>query len=189
MQHLNKFEGAIAQEIQKCRDSWDGSFNLARALRHFQSLSPHAFAVLLKSHSSNPDFDPSWIPAILDQTVEALITAIPHELRVPGVYVSELDRASRAAIRHSLESTRKARAFTTAQTPKELKTAYLAAFPEKIKILDICWAAAQRYSEWKRWLRGALKEGSLPDRSFRAILSSGKKPIEYRSAPRPHGWK
>ena len=72
----------------------------------------------------------------------------------------------------------------------ELRDAYLKTFT-KIVILDICWAASQHYSEWKRWLRGAdvMKNGSTPDLAFRAILTSGKPPWEYRKQPRPKGWK
>jgi hypothetical protein len=73
--------------------------------------------------------------------------------------------------------------------PKELRDAYLATLPEKILILDICWAANQRYCEWKRWLRGLHEPGSTPDRAFRALLSSGKVPGEYRKQPRPNGWQ
>jgi hypothetical protein len=73
--------------------------------------------------------------------------------------------------------------------PKELRDSYLAAFPEKIMILDICWAAKQRYREWTRWISGDLKDGSKPDRAFRAVLTSGKRPEQYRTELRPKGWK
>jgi hypothetical protein len=73
----------------------------------------------------------------------------------------------------------------------ELRDHYLARFSSKLQILDICWAAGQHYSEWKRWLRGAkvLKDGSAPDLAFRSLLSSGKPPSEHRKQPRPKGWK
>jgi hypothetical protein len=73
--------------------------------------------------------------------------------------------------------------------PTTLKKRYLASFDHKVKILDICWAAGQHYSEWKRWLRGALTPGSTPDSAFRAVLSSGMPPQEYKKKPRPNGWK
>lgn len=77
---------------------------------------------------------------------------------------------------------------TPAQSRQALRDAYLAAHP-MVKKLDICWAAGQHYSEWKRWLRGALRDGSLPDRAFRALLDSGKAPNEFKTRPRPDGWK
>lgn len=73
---------------------------------------------------------------------------------------------------------------------KKLRDSYFANLPgPKIKILDVCWGAAQHYSEWKRWIRNAVKDGSAPDRAFRAILTSGKKPTDYRKQPRPAGWR
>jgi len=72
-----------------------------------------------------------------------------------------------------------------------LRDCYLASFPENIMILDICWAAGQRYSVWKRWLRGptVIKDGWAPDVAFRNILLSGKSPSAYRKQQRPKGWK
>lgn len=71
---------------------------------------------------------------------------------------------------------------------RQLKDAYLCRFPEVV-ILDICWAAGQRYREWTRWISGKSKADSKPDRAFRGILTSEKRPLEYRSEPRPKGWK
>ena len=70
-----------------------------------------------------------------------------------------------------------------------LRDAYLASFPEKIGILDLCWAAKQRYREWIRWIGGKLKVGSKPDMAFRAILLSKKRPEDYRTERRPKAWK
>jgi hypothetical protein len=72
--------------------------------------------------------------------------------------------------------------------PKTLREAYFSRFATE-KVLDVCWAARQHYCEWKRWLRGAVKEGSMPDRAFRDILTSEKRPGEYRKQPRPAKWK
>jgi hypothetical protein len=75
-------------------------------------------------------------------------------------------------------------------TPRSLSAKYLAQFPnEKIKKLDICWAAGQHYCEWKRWLRNAIKKGSTADLAFRGVLTSNQRPGEYRKQPRPDGWK
>lgn len=71
-----------------------------------------------------------------------------------------------------------------------LRDFYFASFSEKVIVLDMCWAAKQRYREWMRWIGGTLRDGSKPDRAFRAVLTSGKRPEEYRpSEPRPKGWK
>jgi hypothetical protein len=65
-----------------------------------------------------------------------------------------------------------------------LRDSYRAAFPD-VKIADIYWAAEQTYREWKRWIKGEAKNGSKPDRAFRHVLTSGKKPEEIRRQPRP----
>jgi hypothetical protein len=70
-----------------------------------------------------------------------------------------------------------------------LRDQYFASFPEKIMILDVCWVAKQRYREWTRWIGGELKDRSKPDRAFRAVLTSGKRPEDYRPEPRPKRWK
>jgi len=73
---------------------------------------------------------------------------------------------------------------------RALGVAYLAKFQnEKVKILDVCWAARQHYREWKRWMAGQLRDGSTADLAFRRILSSDKRPSEYRTDPRPPKWQ
>jgi hypothetical protein len=86
----------------------------------------------------------------------------------------------------------------SAKTPEEVRVErnklaeeYFAGFPEKIMVLDLCWAADEHYREWKRWLQNnsPIKNGSKPDLAFRAILKSGKRPIEYRHEERPSNWQ
>ena len=77
-------------------------------------------------------------------------------------------------------------------TRAQLRETYFAGFPgEKIKVLDVCWAAEQHYREWKRWLQNSstIKNGSTADLAFRKILTSGKRPIEYRPIARPNNWQ
>jgi hypothetical protein len=74
-----------------------------------------------------------------------------------------------------------------APKPLERKTlvdSYRTAFPD-VKIADICWAAGQTRREWKRWIKGEAKDGLKPDRAFRHVLASGKRPEEIVGKPRP----
>ncbi|MFN0105082.1 MAG: hypothetical protein ACKV2U_23730 [Bryobacteraceae bacterium] len=74
--------------------------------------------------------------------------------------------------------------------PVPLWAAYQQLFVGKrIVIRDVCWAAKQHTTEWKRWLAGKLKVGSTPDMAFRRLLNSGKHPSEYRKMERPAGWE
>jgi hypothetical protein len=65
-----------------------------------------------------------------------------------------------------------------------LRDSYRALFPD-VKIQDICWAAEQTYREWRRWINGEAKDGLKPDRAFRHVLTSNRKPEEIRRQPRP----
>jgi hypothetical protein len=79
---------------------------------------------------------------------------------------------------------------TASATPRQLLDSYLANFPdENIIFRDLCWAAGQHYRELKRWLAGQSKPGSKPDRIFRRVLTSGKRPQELNKKPRPPKWE
>jgi hypothetical protein len=53
-----------------------------------------------------------------------------------------------------------------------LRDSYLANFTgDKIKIIDMCWAASQHKREWKRWLKGEVKDGGTVDLAFRRLLT------------------
>jgi hypothetical protein len=94
-------------------------------------------------------------------------------------------------IRETISSTPQPTEDSWVDERAALRDRYLASFRENIMILDVCWAAGQRYSVWKRWLRGpaVIKDGSAADVAFRDLLLSGKSPIDYREQKRPKGWK
>lgn len=73
---------------------------------------------------------------------------------------------------------------------QRLRASYFETFPPKsFKVIDVCWAANQRYSELKRWMHGKIREDSTPDRAFKRIFRSKKPPAEYRLQPRPPRWR
>jgi hypothetical protein len=73
---------------------------------------------------------------------------------------------------------------------RALFDSYIANFPEeKIKRLDICFAAGQHYRELRRWLKNQVKDGSMPDLAFRRILTSRKRPLEFNKKTRPPNWQ
>ena len=129
--------------------------------------------------------------------------ATREALRTIRTYIDP-EEASEAEVRFADEYIRGAQQTTQAHpaeipylsikpkqdiSPTKLRDEYLASFGEKVIILDICWAAKQRYREWTRWIGGHLKSGSKPDMAFRAVLTSGRRPEEYRTEPRPKSWK
>jgi hypothetical protein len=106
---------------------------------------------------------------------------------LPRIFLAEIAEWRSKLLDKSIETA--AQGITVNhQDRKALRDAYFANFPYT-RVLDLCWAANQRYSEWKRWLRNVLKPDSSADRAFRAILTSGKTPKDYRKQPRPRGWK
>jgi hypothetical protein len=129
-------------------------------------------------------YESGWI--IAESLENALQKASIHFLRPDGTLViSPRPEALSPSVPHlasKVETTDKQ------SDRKVLRTFYFQHFPEA-KVLDVCWAAGQHYTEWKRWLRYAVKAGSAPDRAFRAVLTSGKAPQQYRKQCRPNGWR
>jgi hypothetical protein len=101
----------------------------------------------------------------------------------------EITGAKEISLRRARQSVQTRPSPATQDEPQTLANNYHNSFPEKIMILDICWAAKQRYREWTRWIGGDLKPTSKAAMAFRAVLTSGMRPEQYRTEPRPKGWK
>lgn len=182
-----------AGKIKECAGY---SFDLAKALRHVKPFAVAVFNWQLNYYGTLPEFNPDWSMAILEETTTIIMNAIPRGTQslLPADKTRIKNEIQKTLANHVLAIQSKRRkavddalAIKTS-TPKQLRERYFALFPGTV-VLDICWAASQHYSEWKRWLREALKPDSVPDRAFRAILTSGKKPSDYRNMPRTRGWK
>jgi len=121
------------------------------------------------------------------------VLSLTREPRTDARSAGEQMKIELAVYAHEISPAKSAEetADIAAMSRTALVRRYRSRFKEKILVLDICWAAEQYYSEWKRWLRAAspIKDGSKPDMAFRAVLGSGKKPSEYRKQSRPSGWK
>jgi hypothetical protein len=73
-------------------------------------------------------------------------------------------------------------------SPTELWRTYKAKFPETL-ILDVCWAANQRWREWTPWIKGMVENGAETDTAFREVLTSNKQPADIRDEKRPKDWQ
>jgi hypothetical protein len=71
---------------------------------------------------------------------------------------------------------------------RTISDAYFASFQAKVFVMDMVWSSGEHYREWSKWKNGHCKDGSKPDKAFRAILTSRKHPHEFRTDPRPKGW-
>ncbi|HEY6253855.1 MAG TPA: hypothetical protein VI685_28195 [Candidatus Angelobacter sp.] len=153
-----------------------------------------------------PDWQQEWMREIRHRSIDSVIEMCPFfapgeefrpELnRILQEHIERMlarvqaERAKRAAIRGESQPAATERPATKPISPRELMNSYLSKFPdEKIKILDICWAAGQHYREWKRWIKNQCKDDSTADVAFRRILSSGKRPLEFNKKHRPPKWQ
>jgi hypothetical protein len=176
--HLYDAYHAIAGAIVSAETSDDVLENMIPAM-------VHAFKV---KEGWSPHMDYETLKSALRGTVtewkgkRLLMATELKEAREKDAEISEARVEAVAAIEGKA-------GFVDSLECENLRDSYLDGFIEKIVILDICWAAEQRYREWRRWINGGHKKGSKADRAFRAILTSGKRPKEYRPEPRPPKWQ
>jgi len=161
-------------------------FNDEKAFRILQTCVVGALDVQLAYYRSLSDYDPKWIGEIVEKTISSAVCMLPFNANIDFI-AQDLFRTIETHLKR--KAARAKIAKVERGDRKGLRDSYLARFPNRIQILDICWAAGQHYSEWKRWLRNAVKDGSAPDRAFRELLATAKLPQEYRKQPRPNGWK
>jgi hypothetical protein len=180
-------EDSIQDVLQDCDD------NLERVRQTLHTGVAEKLNVLWDYYFSLPDPQIEWFAQLIPRTVDSIIGLTPFARGEQ--FRSELLRMAAHHLPQRLEANKNKAATAAPAKPDgddrgALKKAYLAKFPGVV-ILDICFAAGQHYSEWKRWLHDddAVKDGSVPDRAFRAILTSGKLPREYRVQRRPKGWR
>jgi hypothetical protein len=133
---------------------------------------------------------PKYLPTYYEKTrsMERFETRLANEIEESDEWREYIDKFA-ALVRSKISGSDSEHRTTPIENRKTLRDAYLNSFPEKIFIRDICWAVKQRYREWTRWIGGHVKDGSKPDKAFRAIMTSGKRPEQYRADPRPKDWK
>ena len=186
LDHVQKIERYASNGLAGCSNRVGVLVNPEKALRILRACIVEVFDAQHDYYRSLSVYRHEWVLEIAQTTINTAIGLMP--MFTDGEpFREELNRTLEA---HFAEKARASEApKTTTQDRKKMRDLYLAKFPHGIQVLDICWAAGQRYSEWKRWLRYAVKDGSTPDRAFRALLTSGKNPAEYRKQQRPKGWK
>jgi hypothetical protein len=194
LRDLQDIEDVVEEAVKDCDDFATGIARIFHSPKRLERLLRtclvEALNVQVDYYSSLPNYRPASIIQIIGSTVGSLIGLFPP-FASGEQYRPELLRTATEHLRQKLIDSKTLGKAETLDR-KALRDEYLARFSEEsrqIKILDICWAAGQHYSEWKRWLRNAVKNGSAPDRAFRAILTSEKLPRDYRRQPRPNGWK
>ncbi len=178
-----------AQDIlEDCGD------NFERARRTLRTGVMDSLTVQMDYYFSLANYQTAWIVELIPRTVDSLIE------RCPAFILGEQFRGE-LLLTAGYQSEQWLRAIkneaTTTAPPKPasseriaLRDSYLANFTgEKIKVIDICWAASQHRREWSRWLKQEVPDGSMPDLQFRRLLTSGKRPQEFKRQSRPPKWE
>jgi hypothetical protein len=173
--------------LMRCGDS--RYYNAEQAVRILRTCVVESLDIQIEHYETLENYQPEWVKEIRDRTISATVGLV-------GVNGAEHwdffeDEVIRTVRDYLKDRAKPAKARKTAQGAdrKQLRDAYLRQFNGEVKILDICWAAGQRYREWKRWIKNELKDGSKPDLAFRRVLSSSKRPEELSKTPRHSGWK
>ncbi len=184
---VEQIEEYAEHALDSCSNRVGNLVNPEKVRRILRTCIVEALDVQLEYYASLPNYRNVWIPELVRNTVDSAIGLMPMFTTAQPFR----DELLHTAAYHLAQKLKKPEAATKSERidRKKLRDEYLARFSGDVKILDICWAAGQHYCDWKRWLRNALPDGSAPDRTFRAILTSGKLPREYRKQPRPKGWK
>jgi hypothetical protein len=186
LHHIHEIEDEVRELLESCSEPLLGFINREKARQIVRTYLIEELDVKMGHYSSLPNYQVAWMPELIRSTVDSLIVLMPVFTSSKNVRNDLLLTAAEHLAQKWAQAERAKKSDGTDR--HKLRDEYLATFPD-VYILDICWAAGQHYSEWKRWLRDAVENGSAPDRAFRAILSSGKPPREYRNKPRPKGWK
>ena len=180
-------EDAIQGALHDCDD------NLERVRQTLHTGVAEKLNVLWDYYFSLPDPQVDWFAQLIPRTVDSIIGLTPFARGEQ--FRSELLRMAVHHLPQRLDAIKNEAATVAPPKPASsdriaLRDSYLANFTgEKIKVIEICWAAGQHRREWARWLKGELKDGSTPDLQFRRLLTSGKRPQEFRRQSRLPKWE
>jgi len=187
LNRVEQIERHISAAVGLCNDPASLRANEQRANRILRTYAVELLDAQFGYYDALPGYHSGWDAEIAKITLEDMLRSFPLFMSSEP-YRPELVRTINDYIEARFERPKVEPEEPKQASRKELREAYLAAFPE-VKILDICWAADQRYREWKRWLKNEVKDGSMPDLAFRRVLMSGKRPQELKTRPRPAGWQ
>jgi hypothetical protein len=205
LDHIERLRLAAQFSLNMCEILGTKYLDHDRAAEVMSAYAIKDAEIRLEFYRNQPAFIDAWKNEIIERSVLAIMGAFPnfkYEVRGllpadtlgpiyedPRQFLDELLRVvTERLIPRPSTTVVIAAQGTDTQERRALFDQYRAPLPH-FKMLDMCWAAQQHYSEWKRWLRGKLKNGSAPDRAFRALFQSKKLPSEYFKRPRPDGWK
>ena len=200
-----RIKAVAIRDLKKCNYPGSKYLDHDRALEVMRTHALEELAIRLDFYIALRELPDDWADTIAKQLIHSAISWFPINefyLRTPENQLvleqaSQFFEAIDRTVQHhlitrltayveagKLAPISTAKAASQPESRKALVAAYRATFPD-IKIADIIWAAQQTRREWTRWISGDAKDGLKPDRAFRLVLTSGKKPEEIRRQPRP----
>lgn len=129
--------------------------NQPRLSRVFRTCAVELLSVQFAYYDSLPTHHPEWELQIAQGTVDSLLGLFPMFVP-PDPYRPELVRPVNDYLLERQRQTAEPEPVPSLKAEREqLRESYFASFPyEKIKVIDVCWAAQQHVREWRRWLAG-----------------------------------
>lgn len=211
LESILRLQDSALRALTHCKYPGTDTLNVDRALEVLCGYAIEEAKLRLDFYETMPGFSDKHALRIGIMAAESILACFPqYEFVVPGllpmmgldgktVYQYEDPRQFTTQVGHTVLNYVEQRfaagekiVFASKPTSrKQLRDEYFAHFPdERIVIRDLCWAAGQHYREWIRWLGNdpKTKDGSAADLAFRGLLTSMKRPQEYKAKPRPEGW-
>jgi hypothetical protein len=189
-----KFKDDPYKMLERVRDGMDAFVGIAlEAIKNGdwpKNVAYDGFIQFLHTLTCHDAEQNKWIGW---STTSDRIHKLEVEIQGSKEWTGWMDRltatAAKAPISDKIEPKPKPTKKNMRTERKEIRESYFSKFPEKIFVLDVCWAARQRYREFTRWIGGELKDGSKADRAFRAVLLGDKRPEQIRPEIRQKDWK
>jgi hypothetical protein len=173
---IHDIEEYARLSLDACSDPDNLSFNTEHAVRLLRTCVVTMLDLQIGYYSSLPRYQLEWIDEIAQKAIDSLIAAFPP-FKSGEEFRFELRHTVNDHLAQRPETTENGVATAAPPRPASserlaLRDSYLANFTgEKIKIIDMCWAAGQHKREWKRWLKGEVKDGGTVDLAFRRLLT------------------
>jgi hypothetical protein len=189
LEAIEALEDRLKLRLKRCEHD-------TQVYEYLRTYAVGIFDLLFLHYTDFPDLKPYWKEAAEEQAIMRVFAVYSGEFGTAWHPTSTYEKPLRQTIARHVEELAASKNHTSApieqQKPpairKRLFDEYRSQCPNA-GILDICWAAAQHYREWSRWLNGTLKDGSKADRAFRQVFASGKEAKTLRREQRPKEWR
>jgi hypothetical protein len=211
LKSILRLQDAATRALTHCKYPGTDTLNVDRALEVLCGYAIEEAKLRLDFYENQPSLAEKHAAKIGIVAAESILACFPqykfiisgappmmgldgeiiYQYEDPRQFTTQVSRAVLKYIDRRFDANENPYRTPQLKTRKQLRDEYFAHFPdERIVIRDLCWAAGQHYREWIRWLGNdpKTKDGYAADLAFRGLLTSMKRPQEYKAKPRPAGW-